>query len=57
MTEAPMWRCRDGRQLRPGEMSARHIRNAIRMIERSAGVWRGRYLYRLKLELELRRKP
>ena len=40
--------------MRISDMTESHIMNCIRMIEMSGGAWRGEYLERLKLELEIR---
>jgi hypothetical protein len=32
--DGEFWRCKDGRRLRPREMTTEHLRNAIAMIER-----------------------
>lgn len=49
-----IWTCKDGRRLRPGEMTDDHLQNCINKIERSRG-WRIHWLPRLKLEQDIRR--
>lgn len=54
----PVWRCRDGREMRVSEMETRHIINSICMIRRSpirnGRRWRERYLPALRRELQER---
>lgn len=49
----PIWICRDGRRLKPGQMSNDHLHNCIAKI-RSTG-WRQQWLARLELELIIRK--
>lgn len=50
----PIWATKDGRQIRIGSMTDSHLANCIAKIERSGGRWRGEYLERLRLEVEIR---
>lgn len=50
----PAWLTRDGRMMKISEMETSHIVNCIAKIQRSGGRWRGEYLPRLELELEIR---
>ena len=54
----PVWRCKDGREMRVSEMETRHIINSICMIQRSpirrGRRWRERYLPALRCELQER---
>lgn len=50
-----IWITADGRQLLVSQMETRHIHNCIAKIQRSKRGWRGEYLERLQLELNIRR--
>jgi hypothetical protein len=49
-----VWRTARGELLPVSQMETSHIANCIAKIERSGGRWRGLFLERLRLELEIR---
>lgn len=53
MLDSTKWTSTNGRVIPISDMATPHIENAIAKIERSEG-WRKNYLWRLKLELNIR---
>jgi hypothetical protein len=50
----PIWKCRDGREMKIGDMTDSHLANCIAKILRSRKGWRREYLDRLQLERVIR---
>jgi hypothetical protein len=51
----PIWICRDGRQMRVGQMSDAHLLNAIIYVDRVGGPKKARWMDRLLLEVVIRK--
>lgn len=49
-----VWITKQGEHIPVSKMTTSHITNCIRKIQRSGSRWRGEYLDRLLLELEIR---
>jgi hypothetical protein len=50
----PLWTCRDGRNIKVGQMTDQHLYNCIEKIMRSKMRWRGYWMPRLLLEVRVR---